>query len=76
MARVSDRSTALDALAGGGEAGAAVAACTGSDDGREHRQLGVVGVDSQATWTGRFSAAITSMAANTASGSSWILPRL
>ena len=52
MARVSYRSTALDALAGGADAGAAVAACTGPDDGREHRQLGVVGVDSQATWTG------------------------
>ena len=52
MARVSYRATALDALAGGADAEAAVAACTGPDEGREHRQLGIVGVDSQATYTG------------------------
>ncbi|GAB3077537.1 DUF1028 domain-containing protein [Pedococcus soli] len=52
MARVSYRDTALEALAGGADAHGAVAACTQPDDGREHRQLGVVGVDSQATFTG------------------------
>ncbi len=52
MARVSYRATALEALAGGSDAAAAVAACTEPDDHREHRQLGVVGVDSQATYTG------------------------
>ncbi|WP_406832313.1 DUF1028 domain-containing protein [Pedococcus sp. KACC 23699] len=52
MARVSYRDTALEALAGGADAAGAVAACTGPDEGREHRQLGVVGVDSQATYTG------------------------
>lgn len=52
MARVSYRETALAALAGGADAAAAVKACTEPDDGREHRQLGVVGLDSQATYTG------------------------
>jgi uncharacterized Ntn-hydrolase superfamily protein len=52
MARVSYRGTALAALAEGRDAAAAVEACTTPDEAREHRQLGVVGVDSQATWTG------------------------
>jgi uncharacterized Ntn-hydrolase superfamily protein len=52
MARFSYRETALAALARGEDAGAAVAACTGPDEGRDHRQLGVVGPTSQATWTG------------------------
>ncbi len=52
MARVSYRDTALEALAGGADAAGAVAACIAPDEGREHRQLGVVGVDSQATYTG------------------------
>lgn len=52
MARVSYRGTALAALADGADAAAAVASCTGPDEAREHRQLGVVGVDSQATYTG------------------------
>jgi uncharacterized Ntn-hydrolase superfamily protein len=52
MARVSYRSVALEALAGGGSADEAVLACTSPDDERAHRQLGVVGFDSQATWTG------------------------
>ncbi len=52
MARVSYRETALDALASGGEAAAAVEACTGPDAERDHRQLGVVGLGSQATYTG------------------------
>lgn len=52
LAKVGYRATALDALAGGGDAGAAVAACTEPDDDRDDRQLGVVGVASQATWTG------------------------
>jgi uncharacterized Ntn-hydrolase superfamily protein len=52
MARVSYRETALATLADGGDAQAALRACTGPDDDRRHRQLGVVGVDSQATWTG------------------------
>ncbi|KRE58913.1 DUF1028 domain-containing protein [Phycicoccus sp. Soil748] len=52
MARVSYRGTALAALSDGHDAAAAVEACTTPDDAREHRQLGVVGVDSQATYTG------------------------
>ena len=52
MARVSYRGTALAALADGHDAASAVEACTTPDEAREHRQLGVVGVDSQATWTG------------------------
>jgi uncharacterized Ntn-hydrolase superfamily protein len=52
MARFAYRETALAALAGGADADAAVAACTGPDEGRDHRQVGVVGVSSQATWTG------------------------
>jgi uncharacterized Ntn-hydrolase superfamily protein len=52
LAKVGYRATALDALADGGDAGAAVAACTEPDDDRDDRQLGVVGVASQATWTG------------------------
>lgn len=52
MARVAYRDSALRVLAGGGSAADAVRACTGPDDDRDHRQLGVVGVDSQATYTG------------------------
>jgi uncharacterized Ntn-hydrolase superfamily protein len=52
MARVAYRSVALDARAGGAEADEAVTACTTPDADREHRQLGVVGVSSQATYTG------------------------
>ncbi|GAB3442947.1 DUF1028 domain-containing protein [Phycicoccus ginsengisoli] len=52
MARVSYRDTALQAMASGGDAAAAIAACTTPDEEREHRQLGVVGRDSQGTWTG------------------------
>jgi uncharacterized Ntn-hydrolase superfamily protein len=52
MARVGYRSVALGALAGGAQADAAVLACTGPDADRAHRQLGVVGIDSQATFTG------------------------
>jgi uncharacterized Ntn-hydrolase superfamily protein len=52
MARFAYRETALAALGRGEDAAAAVASCTGPDDGREHRQLGVVGVSSQATFTG------------------------
>ncbi|QGN59027.1 DUF1028 domain-containing protein [Nostocoides sp. HKS02] len=52
MARVSYRDVALTALGEGVSAADAVAACTGPDGDRDHRQLGVVGVDSQATYTG------------------------
>jgi uncharacterized Ntn-hydrolase superfamily protein len=52
MARVAYRSVALDALAGGARADDAVTACTTPDPERAHRQLGVVGLDSQATFTG------------------------
>ncbi|SDP41709.1 Uncharacterized conserved protein, Ntn-hydrolase superfamily [Pedococcus dokdonensis] len=52
MARVAYRSVALDSLASGAGADDAVAACTAPDPDRAHRQLGVVGLDSQATWTG------------------------
>lgn len=52
MARVSYRVDALDRMAGGASAGAAVEAVTGADEQREHRQLGVVGVDSQHSYTG------------------------
>lgn len=52
MARVGYRAVALDALAGGASADEAVVACTTPDGDRTHRQLGVVGVDSQATYTG------------------------
>lgn len=52
MARVSYRDTALEVLGAGGDAAAAVLACTEPDDERDHRQLGVVGVDSQASYTG------------------------
>ena len=52
MARFAYRETALATLARREDAAAAVSACTRPDEGREHRQLGVVGVASQATWTG------------------------
>ena len=53
MARVAYRVEALDAVAGGAAAGAAVEAVTSSDPGRDHRQLGLVAADSQASFTGR-----------------------
>jgi uncharacterized Ntn-hydrolase superfamily protein len=52
MARVSYRDTALRSLAEGSSAPEAVGACTVPDQERDHRQLGVVGVASQATYTG------------------------
>jgi uncharacterized Ntn-hydrolase superfamily protein len=52
MARVAYRAVALDALASGADADEAVTACTTPDPERAHRQLGVVGVGSQATCTG------------------------
>jgi uncharacterized Ntn-hydrolase superfamily protein len=52
MARVAYRDVALAALAAGSSAEAAVLACTDPDEERDHRQLGVVGTASQATWTG------------------------
>ncbi len=52
MAKWSYRADALDLLSAGGDAASAVAEVTAADDGREHRQLGVVGMDSQATYTG------------------------
>ncbi|MEO7236036.1 MAG: DUF1028 domain-containing protein, partial [Lapillicoccus sp.] len=52
MAKWSYRADALDLLAAGVDAAAAVAAVTAADEGREHRQLGVVSVGSQATYTG------------------------
>jgi uncharacterized Ntn-hydrolase superfamily protein len=52
LARVAYRDVALQALAAGGTAADAVQQCTTPDEQREHRQLGVVGVDSQATYTG------------------------
>ena len=52
MARVSYRGSALEALAAGGDAAQAVSVCTGPDPDREHRQLGVVGTSSQASFTG------------------------
>ncbi len=52
MAKWSYREDALDLLASGVDAAEAVARVTAADDGREHRQLGVVGPDSQATYTG------------------------
>ncbi len=52
MARVAYRAVALQALGAGASAEEAVAQCTRPDEGREHRQLGVVGVDSQSTYSG------------------------
>lgn len=52
MAKWSYRQDALDLLASGVDAATAVARVTAADEGREHRQLGVVGPDSQATYTG------------------------
>jgi uncharacterized Ntn-hydrolase superfamily protein len=53
MARVASKAEALATLDAGGSAADAVRAATAADDDREHRQLGVVGRDSQATFTGR-----------------------
>jgi uncharacterized Ntn-hydrolase superfamily protein len=52
LARVSYRDLGLQALSAGASAPETVARCTGPDDEREHRQLGVVAVDSEATYTG------------------------
>ena len=52
MANWSYRKDALDLLAAGQDAAAAVAQVTAADEDRAHRQLGVVGPDSQATYTG------------------------
>ena len=52
LARVAYRETALAALETGHDAAGAVQACRGPDPECEHRQLGVVGVDSQSTSTG------------------------
>ncbi|MDQ4098440.1 MAG: DUF1028 domain-containing protein [Actinomycetota bacterium] len=51
-ARVSYRREALDALASGKEAGLVLEVVTAGDPDREHRQLGLVGADSQASYTG------------------------
>lgn len=52
MARVAYRDVALEALSGHLTAQEAVSTCIDPDPQREHRQLGVVGVSSQATYTG------------------------
>lgn len=52
MARVAYRDTALRALGEGRSAADAVLTCTEPDADRDHRQLGIVGTDSQATYTG------------------------
>ena len=52
MAKWSYRQDALDLLQSGQEAAAAVAQVTAADEDRAHRQLGLVGRDSQATYTG------------------------
>jgi len=52
MAKVSYREDVLDLLAEGVDAHTAVARVTDADEGRAHRQLGVVAATSQATFTG------------------------
>ena len=52
MARVSYREDVLDLLELGVDAETAVARVTAADEGRAHRQLGVVSASSQATYTG------------------------
>ena len=52
MAKVSYREDVLDLLGAGVDADTAVARVTGADEGRAHRQLGVVGASSQASFTG------------------------
>ncbi len=52
MAKVSYRDDVLDLLATGLDAEQAVASVTGADEGRAHRQLGVVAATSQASYTG------------------------
>jgi uncharacterized Ntn-hydrolase superfamily protein len=52
MARVAYREEALAALRRGASAAEAVLACIEPDADRDHRQLGVVGADSEATYTG------------------------
>ncbi|MHB1010132.1 MAG: DUF1028 domain-containing protein, partial [Propionibacteriaceae bacterium] len=52
FARVAYRAEVLEAMAGGTTAQAALAAAVAADEGRETRQLGVVGADGAATYTG------------------------
>jgi len=52
MARVAYLDEVLTALASGATAAGALAAAVAGDDGREHRQVGVVGPDASATHTG------------------------
>ena len=52
MARYAYRAELLDALASGELAAAALAAAVAGDDGRDHRQVGVVGAEGAATHTG------------------------
>ena len=51
-ANLAYRPAGLDRLAAGADAAAVVDALTGADDGREDRQLGVVGARGAATYTG------------------------
>jgi uncharacterized Ntn-hydrolase superfamily protein len=52
LARTGYRTELLDALAGGAEVGAALAAALAADEGRAARQLGAVGPTGAATFTG------------------------
>ncbi len=52
MARVAYLDEVMDGLAGGLGARAALDAAVAADGGREHRQVGVVGADGAATFTG------------------------
>ena len=52
MAKVSYRADVLALLAGGATAADAVSQVITADEGRDHRQLGVLGSTSQSTWTG------------------------
>jgi uncharacterized Ntn-hydrolase superfamily protein len=51
-ANLAYRAAGLDQLRQGGSAAAVVAALTGADDGRDHRQVGAVGAHDAATFTG------------------------
>jgi len=52
MAKVSYAADGLELLAAGSSAPDTVAGLTAADEGRDHRQLGVVGASSQSTFTG------------------------
>jgi uncharacterized Ntn-hydrolase superfamily protein len=52
MARVAYLDELEQALTAGRPTAAALEAATGADEGRDHRQVGVVGRDGPATWTG------------------------